>query len=168
MYQYNHRTDILRNLGSPPPSPVGSIRAECGSRADHNLSAFILYTHTILLLPKRGGGLQTSFLQTKALATAVGSPNGSNEDETMACLVFLVYLFAEYNPCLYLYILKCVLRSCPVFLVYMWVYIVQCVLSACLVYMCTCISPRFSFIVNYFPWKKNKVGRMQKLFAEDK
>ncbi len=90
-----HRTDILRSLGSPPPSTFGSIRAECGSHADHNLSAFILHTHTIPLLPMRGGGLQTIFLQTKARATAAGSPNESNEDDTTACLVFFVYLFAD-------------------------------------------------------------------------
>ncbi len=61
----------------------------------------------------RGGGLQTSFLQKKARATAAGSPNGSNEDDTTACLVFLVYLFADLplqtaneskRNCVYMYV----------------------------------------------------------------
>jgi hypothetical protein len=55
----------------------------------------IVHTHHPLL-PMRGG-LQTSFLQTKARTTAAGCPNGSNEDDTTACLVFLVYLFAGRN-----------------------------------------------------------------------
>jgi hypothetical protein len=33
-------------------------------------------------------------LQTKTCATAVDSPNESNEDDISACLGFLVYLFA--------------------------------------------------------------------------
>jgi hypothetical protein len=41
----------------------------------------------------RQGGLQTSFLQMKTCATAADSLNESNEDNTKACLGFLVYLF---------------------------------------------------------------------------
>jgi hypothetical protein len=45
----------------------------------------------------RGRGLQTSFLQTKAHAIAGDSSNGSNEDDTTVCLVFLVYLSADVS-----------------------------------------------------------------------
>jgi hypothetical protein len=39
IHVYNHRTDILRSLGSPPPpSPIGFIRAERGSCADYSPS----------------------------------------------------------------------------------------------------------------------------------
>jgi hypothetical protein len=42
-----------------------------------------------------GRGLQTSFLQTEPCATGYDSLNESNEDDTNACLGFLVYLFCD-------------------------------------------------------------------------
>jgi hypothetical protein len=62
-------------------------------------TVFILYNtpHTPPLYESikelGGGGLQTSFLKTRPYATAADSPNESNEDNTKACLGFLVYPF---------------------------------------------------------------------------
>jgi hypothetical protein len=63
--------------------------------------------------PPYGGGVQTSFLQTKARATAASSLNGSNDDDIAACLVFLVYLFAVFDSLLtswYIQMMLCMIQ----------------------------------------------------------
>ncbi len=58
------------------------------------LSPILIHTPPSFLLIH-----QRVFQQTKPCATASDSPNESNEDDTKACLGFLVYLFCEQDQC---------------------------------------------------------------------
>ncbi len=53
-------------------------------------------THTPSSLPHES--IQPVFCRRKTCATAADSPNESNDDDTKACLGFLVYLFAAPTP----------------------------------------------------------------------